>query len=179
MNGLSVVYVGGRQAGCVGLLTVAAARCRILGVVAYDEEVTRIAEGLRLASCRSIHDALVRDWLARSELLVSVHGREIVPPALLSLPRHGGINAHPCLWAYKGASPVERLLRDRNPRASVGVHRMTQRLDEGEVLAEEFVDVPGAQRPESVYNALYPLYASVLLKALRRVREPSGAGASV
>ena len=49
----------------------------------------------------------------------------------------------------------------------MGVHRMTEHLDEGEILAEEFVDVAGKQTAEEVYNVLYPFYALTLLKALR------------
>ncbi|GAH55096.1 unnamed protein product [marine sediment metagenome] len=44
---------------------------------------------------------------------------------------------------------------------------MTENVDEGEVLAEEFVDVTGKQSVDEVYNALYPYYSLALLKALR------------
>ena len=87
---------------------------------------------------------------------------------LLAHTKYGGINVHPCLYGYKGANPVERLLKDGNTRASVGVHRMTAQVDEGEVLAEEFVDVTGTTVDE-VYNALYPAYATALIKALKVV----------
>lgn len=162
-----VVYTGGRQAGCIGLLTASVAECRIKGVIAYDNTVEALAATLHLPTFSSIKQPEVERLLSDSDLLISVHSREIVPKKLLELPRLGGINVHPCLYRYKGANPVGRLLQDGCTRASVGVHRMTEHLDEGEVLAEEFVDVAGKQTAEEVYNVLYPFYALALLKALR------------
>ena len=167
----AVVFLGGKQAGCTGLLTLYGAGCNVLGVVAYDPQVRHLAETLGLPLFDSIRHAAVKPLLGQADLLVCVHGREVVPQPLLDLPKQGAINVHPCLYAYKGADPVARLLRDRNPKASVGVHRMEEQIDHGDVLVEEFVDVSGWRTAEEVYNVLYPLYATTLLKALRRVRE--------
>lgn len=163
-----VVFMGGRQAGCIGLLTVRAAGCTVPVVVAYDAAVRDLAAALELPVAESIHAPQVRRALAEADALVCVHGLEIVPPDLLALPRLGGLNVHPCLFRYKGAHPVERLLRDGWPEASVGVHRMTELVDEGDVLSEMRVDVRGKRTADEVYNALYPLYACVLLDGLRR-----------
>ncbi len=165
MEGLRVVFLGGRQAGCIGLLALSGARHEVLGVVAYDAQVRRLAEALGLPLFGSIGEAPVRKLFERSDLVVSVHGREIVPKEMLGLPRLGGVNVHPCLYAYKGASPIERLLQDGNPKASVGVHWMEEKVDSGEVVVEEFVDVTGKKSTDEVYNALYPLYATALLTA--------------
>lgn len=172
-RGFKVVFLGGKQAGCVGLLAAIAAGCRIQGVVVYDSIVENLAISLGVPTFASIKQPEVERLFSESDLLVSVHSREIVPKKLLELPHFGGINVHPCLYRYKGSSPVARLLQDGCTRASVGVHRMTENVDEGEVLAEEFVDVAGKQSVEEVYNVLYPFYALALLKALR-VLETSG-----
>lgn len=148
------------------MLTLMAAGYKISGLVAYDGTVEKLAEALGLPTFSSIYHPEVSEILSSCDLLVSVHGKEIVPRKLLELTRVGGVNAHPCLYAYKGADPVNRLLRDRNTLASVGVHRMTEVVDEGEVLAEEFVDVAGAQSVDAVYNTLYPYYSLALLKAI-------------
>ncbi len=169
--GCKVVFLGGKQAGCTGLLTLYGAGCEVLGVVAYDPQVRQLAKTLGLPLFKSVEEQAVKPLLGRADLLVCVHGREIVPPKLLRLPRLGGLNVHPCLYAYKGANPIARLLRDKNPKASVGVHRMEGPVDAGRVLVEEFLDVSGWRTPEEVYNVLYPLYADALLKALRQLQE--------
>jgi methionyl-tRNA formyltransferase len=168
---MRVVFMGGRQAGCIGLLAAAAEGCKLSAVIAYDEELRGVAQALGIQVFPSISAPAVHDSLAGADLLISVHGREIVPTALLKLPRLGGINVHPCLYAYKGANPVGRLLEDRNVRASVGVHFMTDQLDGGDVVVERFVDVTGETTACDVYNRLYPHYAIALVDALRRVSQ--------
>lgn len=167
VGNINVISSGGKQAGCIGLLTVVAAGFNIKVVIAYDNIVAGLAAELGLPVLTSIKKPELEQYLINSDLLVSVHSPEIVPDRLLNRLRFGGINVHPCLYRYKGAHPVERLLQDGCTRASVGVHRMTAKVDEGEVLAEEFVDVTGKNIVDEVYNTLYPYYSIVLLKALR------------
>lgn len=174
----TAIFLGGRQAGCIGLLALLAAGWRVAAAVAYDDDVRGLATALGVPVAGSVAAPEIAAALAAASLLVSVHGRQIVRDEILSALPLGGINVHPCLYAYKGARPVERLLADRSPRASVGVHRMTDRVDEGEVLVERFVDVSGITSVDGVYNALYPTYASALVEALGVVRatrlQPSG-----
>lgn len=171
MTGVSAVLLAGRQAGCVGLLALKACGAQVRGVVAYGPEVEAVARGLGLPVAASIADPAVTGWLAQADVLVCVHGREIVPDAMLRAPRFGGINIHPCLSRYPGARPIARLLQDGSSQASVGAHRMTPEVDAGPVLREVAVDVAGAQTEADVYNRLYPWYAVVLWDALRAVRE--------
>lgn len=167
MSNLKVAYMGGKQAGCIGLLALGAGGYAPKAVVAYDQLVKSLAESLNIAVFPSIGESGFKEALSAADILVSVHGREIVPKNVLETPPLGGINVHPCLYSYKGANPVGRLLQDGNSTASVGVHRMTERVDEGEVLVEEFIQVADKKTVDEVYNALYPFYATMLLKALK------------
>lgn len=171
MTDFPAAFMGNRQAGCIGLLTLYAAGITPIGVVAYDDSVRQLATTLGLQVSSSVHDPDFLKALSNSKLLVSVHGRQIVPNALLDMPALGGINVHPCLYAYKGADPVGRLLADGNTKASVGVHRMTDALDEGEVLIEEFIMVDGKETVLDIYNSLYPIYATALFKALKIMQQ--------
>ena len=163
---MNIAFMGGKQAGCLGVLTVYAAGHRVTAIVGYDEVVERLAGALFLPSYSSIRDSGFQDSLAHSDVLLSVHGREIVPNKLLAVPPLGGVNVHPCLYRYKGADPIGRFLRDGISKASVGIHCMTDKVDEGEVLVEEFVEVEGKKTVDEVYNALYPFYTMALIKGL-------------
>lgn len=170
MKNIKISFMGAKQAGCIGLLSLYAAGCHVIGVVAYDELVGRLAKQLDLPAFSSIKEEGFRDILRKSDLLVSVHGREIVPIKILEIPLMGCINAHPCLYKYKGANPIERLLRDNNPTASVGVHYMVEEIDAGEVIVEKFVDVSGKTTVAEVYNELYPYYALAILEAIAKIQ---------
>lgn len=151
--------MGGSQAGCVGLLTLCSIGMKPIRVIPFGDMFSSLACELGIPN----------KYVPFFDLIVSVHSRSIIPKELLQAIKHGGINVHPCLYAYKGADPVGRLLADGNTRASVGVHRMTDKVDEGEVLVEEFVGVTGCKTRDEVYNKLYPYYSIALIKAMRMI----------
>ncbi len=49
--------------------------------------------------------------------------------------------------------------------------RKCERVDEGEVLVEDFVDVSGAGSVLEIYNKLYPYYSVVVSKALNIISD--------
>lgn len=163
---MNVIFMGGRQAGCLGLLTLCSVGLRPIRVIYYDDMVFNL--GLDLGFNYADTITAIKDLPDRLDLLVSVHGREIVRPHQLAMFKDA-INVHPCLWKYPGADPVRRLIRDYGTKASVGCHRMTAEVDGGEVLAEEFIELKSANFIDEVYNQLYSLYPRVLLAALRKL----------
>lgn len=162
---MNSIFLGGRQAGLIGLLTLRAMDCPIISAVCYDDPIKAMSERLGILTFGSIKE--VPSW--NTDLIISVHGREILPKDIFSIPRHGAINTHPCLYKYKGKNPIRRMLKDHETLASVGVHRMTTELDEGEVIKELFVDVTGKNTVDEVYNVLYPLYSIVLMDSVNTI----------
>ena len=79
--------MGGKQAGCIGLLAARSAGCHVLGVVAYSDELTLVAHSLRIPTWSSIRSDKAIRSLREADLLISVHGREIVSGETLALPR--------------------------------------------------------------------------------------------
>jgi methionyl-tRNA formyltransferase len=166
---MNIILMAGKQAGCIGLLALLADGHKILKVVAYDYIVDGLAKFLIIPTVLSIRD-LDDATCAESDCLVCVHGREIVNADMRAKFNNRCFNVHPCLSQYKGADPINRLLEDKKTLASVGVHVMTDKVDEGEVLEEQFVNVGHCNTVQEVYNELYPLYVKVLLSALRRLK---------
>lgn len=168
---LKICFIGGSQAGIIGVLAVLSAGHRVLCAVAYSEALYGMLKILKIPLYCSVNDKNFVRSLKKADLLLSVHGREIVKKELIKLPRIGAINLHPYLYKYKGANPVERAFADRDFNASVGAHMMEEMVDEGRVLIEEFADAGGSKSVEEIYNRLYPLYGSVLLKVLDMVKD--------
>jgi len=169
-NELKIAFMGGKQAGIIGVLAAIATGNKIISAVSYSEDLTNLLKTMKIPTYKSIKDEPFIEIVRNSDVLLSVHGREIVRPSLLSLPKSGCINVHPYLYKYKGANPVGRALNDRNFKASVASHMMVQKVDEGEVLFEEFIDVGEASSEEEIYNRLYPYYAHVVIKTLKKVK---------
>ena len=168
---INACFMGGKQAGVVGLLTVLAKKVNVLAIVTYDDSLSMISEEFKIPKFESINDKEFIRRLRKSDLLICVHGKEIIPKALIESPKIGSINVHPCLYKYKGSNPIERLLKDGEKRASVGVHWITERVDSGKVICEHFVDINECKTVEEVYNILYPFYALVLSKAIDEIKE--------
>ena len=161
--------MGGQQAGCIGLLSLLAVDCDIISTVAYDNNVKMLAEELKIPTFSSIHEKQFLDSVKEADLLFSVHGRQIVPKKILDMPSLGCVNVHPCLYKYKGANPIQRMLNDNNSKASIGIHYMVEDVDSGELIIEEFIDTTGRTVLE-VYNELYPYYSKTIIKAIKIIK---------
>ncbi len=165
-----VIFYGGRQAGMIQLLTLLALGHKVVCVVPVDDIVETTARdfGLEVQKPKNINETAFVDYLEKlgADLFVCCHGRQIIKPRILKMVK--AINTHPCLYKYKGAEPVRRLLEDRNTKASVAVHWMIEKVDEGGVIVENFKEVTSTT-VEGVYNELYPLYSKTLMDALKLI----------
>jgi methionyl-tRNA formyltransferase len=78
----------------------------------------------------------------QADLLVTAAYGQILSPALLSIPRLGGINLHgSILPAYRGAAPVARAIQNGETETGVTVIRMTPRIDAGGIVATAAVPI--------------------------------------
>ena len=66
-----------------------------------------------------------------------------IPPVLLAIPRLGALNVHPSLLpANRGPEPLFWTFRLGCARTGVTVHLMNERLDSGDIVAQEEFAVP-------------------------------------
>jgi len=126
-------------------------------IVAYDNKELYKELGF------NVYDS-IKDVKTCSSILLSVHGREIVPDEILKNYIYC-VNIHPFLNRYKGKNPVKRTLKDKNHLADVSSHYMTSKVDEGRILFQETMEVKGTTEQE-IYTELYPLYARVIKSTL-------------
>ena len=169
-NRLNICFMGGRQTGIIGILTLLSQGINVSAAVSYSKDLTQILNLLKIPDYKSKNDKEFIEKLKESDLLLCVHGKEIIERELIVLPKKGGVNIHPYLYKYKGANPIKRALRDGNYNASVGSHIIEERVDRGRVLIEEFINVEGSNTIEEIYNKLYPFYCIVILKTLDKIR---------
>lgn len=66
-----------------------------------------------------------------------------IPSALLAIPRLGALNVHPSLLpANRGPEPLFWTFRLGCERSGVTVHLMNEKLDSGDIVAQEAFEVP-------------------------------------
>jgi len=167
---MKVIFYGGRMAGLANLLATMALGHEVLCVVPVDDIVESVALklGLNVKKPKNINEEEFVDYLESlgAEVFLCCHGRQIIKPRILKLFKC--VNFHPCLYKYKGADPIKRLLAEGNTKASVAAHWMVEKVDEGGVIVENFKEVQSTTEI-GVYNELYPVYAQTLIDMFKKI----------
>lgn len=78
----------------------------------------------------------------------------ILPRELLALPRFGCLNLHPSLLpAYRGPTPLFWQFRAGESQTGVTLHLMEERIDAGDIIAQESLALPvGISGPEANFQ---------------------------
>jgi methionyl-tRNA formyltransferase len=100
-----------------------------------------------------------------------------LPPDVLLVPKLGVLNVHPsALPRYRGPSPVLWAIRNGDPYLGVTVHRMTERIDAGPVLAQiDDLPLPDQITSQDVWELIKAALPELINQALdRAVREDPG-----
>jgi methionyl-tRNA formyltransferase len=149
---LRVAFFGTPQFAVPSLEALLASRHAVCGVVTQPDrprgrgqhvgdgpvKALAVSRGLPLLQPASLKDpaveATLRAWAP--DLGVVVAYGQLVPGALLALPRLGLINVHPSLLPrHRGAAPVHRAIIAGDAVTGVSIMRVGPRLDAGAVFA--------------------------------------------
>ncbi|MBW2702173.1 MAG: methionyl-tRNA formyltransferase [Deltaproteobacteria bacterium] len=117
------------------------------------------------------------EFLARLEALqpdlglVAAFGQLITRRAL-ETPRLGFINVHPSLIPkYRGAAPMQWTLLRGDRQGGVSIIKVTPRLDDGDVLLQQAVDIPEDQSLEELHDTLAALGGDLLVQAVEALAQ--------
>ena len=104
------------------------------------------------------------------DLLVVVAYGQILPPALLVVPRLGAINLHYSLLPrHRGASPVQAAILAGDRETGVTVMWMTEGLDEGPTFLSRSTPIGNDEDAGALGSRLAHLGAECLIEALDRI----------
>ena len=103
--------------------------------------------------------------------VVADYGR-LLPPDILSLPRHGFVNAHPSLLPrWRGATPVERAIMAGDSHTGVCIMRMVAALDAGDVFACERTAIDATETAGELRLRLADIAAAAMIRTLQALRD--------
>lgn len=113
--------------------------------------------------------------LAPDLIIVAAYG-QILPPALLALPRFGCINVHASLLPkYRGAAPIQWAILDGEPETGVTIMKMDAGLDTGPMISTAATPI----RPDDTGATLHDRLATLGARLLVETIPPYVAGALV
>jgi len=176
--------MGTAELSCATLQALAGApQIRVVAVVTQPDKpkgrdlrltpspVKSLAEQLHLPilqPLRARDDAFVAELRAlKPDLMVVVAYGQILPPAVLEVPRFGCLNLHTSLLPkYRGAAPIQRAIAEGEPETGVTLMLMDAGLDTGPVLASRRIPILPGDDSQSVHDRLAQLGAGLLLETL-------------
>ncbi len=157
-----------------GVLT-AQDRCMGRGRRPASMPVSTAAERLGLKVFRPARiDSRVEEQIRdlRPDVLVSVACGRIFKPRLLDLFPCGGVNVHPSLLPlHRGVAPIPAAILAGDRETGVTVQRIAEKVDAGDVLAQERVVLSGTETASALSCRLSHLGASLLVDVLDRLAQ--------
>ena len=107
----------------------------------------------------------VRAW-APDVMVVAAYG-QILPQALLDVPRHGCLNIHTSLLPrWRGAAPIQWAIASGDAETGVTLMRMDAGLDTGPVVAMTRTPIAAEDTSATVHDRLAVLGADLLVETL-------------
>ncbi len=105
------------------------------------------------------------------DLFVVVAYGEILPKALLAIPKHGSVNVHASLLPkYRGAAPMPWAILKGEEVTGVTTMMMDEGMDTGDILLQTKVSVAQRETGASLYERLSSLGAPLLKETLEGMK---------
>lgn len=109
----------------------------------------------------------LRSWDAEV-FVVAAYG-QILPKALLDLPRHGTVNVHASLLPrWRGAAPIQAAIRAGDRESGVTIMLVDAGLDTGPLLAKRALSLAEDETGGSLHDKLSRIGADLLAETLPR-----------
>ncbi len=106
------------------------------------------------------------------DLIVVVAYGHILPPSILSIPRHGCINVHASLLPkYRGAAPINWAIARGETATGVTIMKMDPGMDTGPMLHVRSIPIGEDDTAGTMFPKLAALGAEALAEALRKLHD--------
>jgi methionyl-tRNA formyltransferase len=104
--------------------------------------------------------------LAPDLIVVAAYG-QILPQAILDLPRFGCLNVHTSLLPkYRGAAPIQWAILNDEPETGVTIMKMDAGLDSGDILTQQKTPIEPQDNSETLHDRLAALGAELLARTI-------------
>jgi len=99
-------------------------------------------------------------------IAVAAYG-QILPKAILDLPRFGCLNVHTSLLPkYRGAAPIQHAILNGDAETGVTIMKMDVGLDTGDILTQEKTPIHAADNSQTLHDRLTAMGANLLVRTI-------------
>ena len=101
------------------------------------------------------------------DVIVTIAYGQIVPQALLDIPKYGAVNLHGSLLPkYRGAAPIQYALMNNDKVSGMTLMRMVKEMDAGEMYDKEEVEIYPEDNCTSLFEKMGDAALKLILRAL-------------
>lgn len=120
-------------------------------------------------------DVFIAELKAESpDAIVVVAYGQLLPSAILGMPKYGCINVHASLLPrYRGAAPINWAIINGEKKTGITTMLMDEGMDTGPLLLQYETDIASSDTAGSLSHRLSELGADVLLKTLQGIEDGS------
>jgi methionyl-tRNA formyltransferase len=123
-----------------------------------------------LAQPKKIAEAMEEIKKLSPDLIILAAYGQIIPEAILTIPKYGSINVHPSLLPlWRGASPIQYAILNGDKKTGVSIMRMTAGLDEGPIILQEEMVLTGQEYFSELHDKLAEMASELLNKAISNI----------
>lgn len=110
----------------------------------------------------------------QADVMVVVAYGQLLPSAVLKIPRYGCINIHASLLPrWRGAAPIERAIEAGDKMTGITIMQMDEHLDTGDILDQVYCPIASLDNSASLSERLATIGAEALLKTLSAIEKGS------
>jgi methionyl-tRNA formyltransferase len=180
---LRIVFMGTAELACASLKAVLAAYPGTVVVTRPDRRKGRDLKeqpspvktmaakekGMLVLQPEKASDRSFFNELAKMQLdliVVAAYG-QILPQAVLDLPKFGCINVHTSLLPkYRGAAPIQWAILNNEAETGVSIMKMTAGLDTGDILSQRATPIGPDDTGATLHDRLAVMGAELLLETI-------------
>src|SRR5712671_2944752 len=123
-------------------------------------------EKIRSAEARNLLQQLV------PECIIIIAYGQIIPAALLAIPRLGWINLHGSLLPkYRGAAPINWAIANGETQTGLTTMRIDAGMDTGDMLLQEEIGIAPEETAPKLAESMAEAGAPLMLETLRGIAE--------
>jgi methionyl-tRNA formyltransferase len=99
-------------------------------------------------------------------MVVAAYG-QILPKAVLQIPKLGCLNIHASLLPrWRGAAPIERAILEGDKETGISIMKMNEGLDTGDILIEKKCTISNHETAQTLHDTLSNKGANAILETL-------------
>lgn len=155
----------------LGLSDTAERRIHIDDVSVFDDAEVRYVEPNQNGSWNSLPEETIAEVATRVDLVVR-YGFGLIEGDILTAPRDGVLSFHPAdIREYRGLGPPQAYV---DGRSTVGLtlQRLSEGIDDGEIVAIEQQDVSDCRTLWDIYDRLRAVQRRLLATSIQNLRDP-------